>query len=100
MGKDRERLRQFLQREIFGRSPGFDRLRHTYPKILCLFDEAPGSERICFGRVSEIKAKEVFFIADAHMEAVAIIRRIRNKPAIFQDHPFPRWISRAKTGRG
>ena len=83
-----ERLGQLLLRKIFRRPTYFDGLRHRNTKIFRLFNEPSRRHFVRFGRVNEIKTKQVFLRAGTHMKAVAVIRRIRDESAIFQHNPI------------
>src|SRR5207249_7447656 len=62
-------------------------------KIFRLINQSSRSHFICFGRIDEIEPKEVLVRAGTHMKTVAVIRRIRNQLAIFQDNPLFRSAS-------
>jgi hypothetical protein len=88
MREHSEWLGQFLACEFLCRLPYFDGLRHSNIKIFRLFDEASRRHFVCFGRVNEIKTKQVFLIPSTHVKAVAIIRRVRDQPTILQHNPI------------
>src|SRR5262249_4122857 len=83
-----ERLGQLFLGKIFRRPTYFDGLWHCNIKIFRLFNKESRRHFICFWRVNEIKTKQIFLLAGTYMEAVAIIRRIRDESAIFQHNPF------------
>lgn len=71
----------------FRRPTHSDGLRHSNIKVSRLINEPSGSHFVRFGRVDEVKTKEIFLITGDYMKAVSVIRRIRNQPAIFQHDP-------------
>jgi hypothetical protein len=77
----------FRARKLFRGLSYFDGLRHSNREVFRLFNEAPRIHCVRFGRINEIKPKEIFLVADTHVKAVAVIRRIRDQPAIFQHNP-------------
>ena len=83
-----ERLGQLLLRKIFRRLTYFDGLWHRNTKIFRLFNKPSRRHFVRFGRVNEIKTKQVFLLAGTHMKAVAVIGWIRDKPAIFNYNPI------------
>ena len=83
-----EWLGQLLLRKIFRRPTYFDGLRHSNLKVFRLFNEAPRRHFVRFGRVNEVKTKQIFLLSGAHMKAVTVIRRIRDESAIFQHNPI------------
>src|SRR5215472_4391349 len=87
MREDCERFGQFLARELFGRSTYFDGLRHRDAEICPLVHEALRSQFICFRRVNEVEAENVFLRTRAHVKTVAVIRRVQNETAIPQYNP-------------
>src|SRR5262245_59660444 len=99
MREHSQRLGQLLRAKTFGGPTYFDGLRHCNIKIFRLFNEASRRHFICFWRVNEIKTKQIFLLAGTYMEAVAIIRRIRDESAIFQHNPISRLISCANFDR-
>jgi hypothetical protein len=92
-------LGQLLLGKILRGPTCFDGLRHCNTKIFRLFNEASRRHFICFWRVNEIKTKQIFLLAVTYMKAVAIIRGIRDKSAIFQHNPISRLISCANFDR-
>src|SRR5919109_1077603 len=93
MREHSERLRQLLPGELFGCATYFDGLGHGDRKIFCLINQASRSHFVRFGRIHEIQPKEVSFRTDAHMKTVAVIRRVRDQSAIFQNNPLLRFAS-------
>src|SRR4029077_14577409 len=91
-----ERLGQLLLSKILRHPTYFDGLRHRNTKVFRLFNKPARRHFVRFGRVNEIKTKQVFLRTHTHMKAVAVIRRIRNEPAIFQHNPIFWVISCAK----
>ena len=83
-----ERLGQLLLRKILRRATDFDGLRHRNIEVFRLFNEPSRRHFVCFGRVNEIKTEQIFLLAGTNMKAVAVIRRIRDKSAIFQHNPI------------
>src|SRR5947209_7685827 len=46
-----------------------------------------------FGRINQIKPKDVFVAAKADVKTIAVIRRIRDQSAIVQDDPIFRSVA-------
>ncbi len=83
-----ERLGQLLLRKIFRRPTYFDGLWHRNTKIFRLFNKPSRRHFVRFGRVNEIKTKQVFLLTGAHMKAVAVIGWVCNETAILQNNPI------------
>ena len=83
-------------RECFGRFSYFDCLWHSDLKVLCLFNQTP---RFCFarfGRVNQIKAKDILGAAGAGVKTIAVVRRIRDEATILENSPLFALGPRAK----
>src|SRR5215211_4682821 len=83
-----ERFGQLLLRKIFRRPTNFNGLRHRNTEIFRLFNKPSRRHFVRFGRVNEIKTKQVFLLADTHMKAVAVIGWVCNETAILQNNPM------------
>src|SRR5438477_2051095 len=91
-----ERLGQFFSRKRRCRSPHRDCLRHSNAEILRLLDQARGSHFVCFRRINHVEAEDVFVRANAHVKAVAVVRRVRDLSAIVQHNPVFRFRASTK----
>jgi hypothetical protein len=100
MRQHSERRGQFLSREFLCRSPYFDGLRHSDSKVFRLRDKTPRSHFVCFRRVNQVEAKDVFVRACAYMKTVAVIRRVHDQPAILKHSPIFGSVACAKISNG
>ncbi|PYJ74321.1 MAG: hypothetical protein DME72_03310 [Verrucomicrobia bacterium] len=53
-----------------------------------LLDQSRRIYCICFGRIDEIEAKNIFLIIRTNVKAVPVICRVRNEPTIFKRNPI------------
>ncbi len=84
-----ERLGQFLLRKSFAARPTSMACGTVILKYFACSISRRGVICVRFGRVNEIKTKQVFLLAGTHMKAVAIIGRVRDESAIFQAQSIP-----------
>jgi hypothetical protein len=68
------------------------------PPSFSSLDQAPGSHFVCFRRINQVQAEDVFIRACAHVKTVTVIRRVRNESAILKHGPLLPWTNSKKRG--